>query len=374
MPPARRRTGAEAAERNRDPTITTEHVNAQTGESTSSAGGGRGSGSEGSAGMSDNEIAEQLLALAEESFEGTQAEWDAYRADMLRRIADGSNALSTSGFIGSQEETGLVGDYRELFGDLFGEDIEAADYVGDYSSQAGRARGDEWAMGQARDTLQDLRERGQEGITPIERLQMEMARRDQESQQRSSREAALRDMRSRGFGGSGMEMAALLGTQQETANRRALENQAAMAGAQQRSDRALGQAGQLGLGIDQQAFGQDYQRGQARDRASEFNNNLRADYDQYVTGTQLANREQQWGAGGEVLSEGQEASRQRYKYNVAPAIWGTESAGRYLSPRKPDTASTTDALKSIWGAQQAERAASSLEDDGFNLTDPTTWF
>lgn len=307
--------------------------------------------------MDEQDILQQLLELEKERFKGSQEEWNKYRDTMEALITGGRDALQTSGLIASGEQQGYVDEYQDAYKDLFGNPITASPYAGDYESQAAKARGDEWALGQSRETLKDLRERSQQGLTPIERLQMEVARRDQESQQRASREAALRDMRARGFGGSGQEMVALLGTQQETANRRALENAAAMANAQQRSDRALQMAGGLGLDINQQTFGQEFSRGQQADKAAEANRQFKLDWDRHRVKTEMENRGQTWGAQGDVTGAQTDLSNRRYGWNIAPSVWATESTGSYMNPKAPDTSGTREALSTILGYKQAERAA-----------------
>ena len=118
--------------------------------------------------------------------------------------------------------------------------------------------------------------------TPEEQLMREVARRNQERDLRSSKAALDSQLRTRGAYGSGAELAGFLGSQQELAQRRSLEEMMANANAQKRSMAALGQYGNQAFQLGQQ----DTTVGSLQDLNSRFNSTSQQNFQQFKTKTQ----------------------------------------------------------------------------------------
>lgn len=91
------------------------------------------------------------------------------------------------------------------------------------------------------------------GETAQEKLQRELNRREMENQLKASGDARAQNMKARGVYGGGDELSSALGAQQESANRRMLEDMAARASAGQRQMSALGLEQQASSGLSSAA-------------------------------------------------------------------------------------------------------------------------
>jgi len=118
--------------------------------------------------------------------------------------------------------------------------------------------------------------------TAAEKLMREMSRREQEQTLRSQSEAQANQLRSRGAYGSGAEVAGFLGNQQETAQRRSLEEMQANANAQQRAMQALSTYGNQSFQLGQQ----DQASGALQDANARFNSQSQQQWKQFQTKTQ----------------------------------------------------------------------------------------
>jgi len=91
------------------------------------------------------------------------------------------------------------------------------------------------------------------------------------NQARGAEQAIQQNMQARGMGGSGMEMAARLSSQQAAATRNANQSMTVAGMAQKRALDAMMQSGQLGGQIREQAFGEDSRKAEAQDAINRYN-------------------------------------------------------------------------------------------------------
>jgi hypothetical protein len=117
--------------------------------------------------------------------------------------------------------------------------------------------------------MQDMAEN--KGLTAADKAQLADIALQEETAQRGSREAILQGARSRGVGGSGLEMLANLQNQQESASRSSQRDTQVAGMAQQRAMEALQNAGPMGGQMRGQAFGEESAKAQASDAIAKFN-------------------------------------------------------------------------------------------------------
>jgi hypothetical protein len=134
-------------------------------------------------------------------------------------------------------------------------------------SQAAMAKGDETAKSSRAEALRMLSQRAREGYNVEDMAAINAALGDVAAQERGSREAILRKLPAN----SGARTAALLSNQQaaaQQANRMGLD---IAAGSRRQALQGLAAQGQLAGQIESEAFNQAFQRGQAADVISRFN-------------------------------------------------------------------------------------------------------
>jgi hypothetical protein len=88
---------------------------------------------------------------------------------------------------------------------------------------------------------------------------------------RGAREAILQDAAARGIGGSGLELAAMLGSQQQAASDASRAGLQTAAEAERRALEAIIQQGQLGGQVSQEDFEKQARIAEAKDLISKFN-------------------------------------------------------------------------------------------------------
>lgn len=155
---------------------------------------------------------------------------------------------------------------------------EELKYIGDIqlaqqgaTSLAGQDISPEFMAAQ-RQALQGMQEVvGGRGITEADRAVLNQIAAEEANRERASREAILQGAQARGVGGSGLELAAQLQAQQESATRSAARNADVAQAAQQRYLQALAQTGEMGSQFGQQEFARGATRGQAQDIINQFN-------------------------------------------------------------------------------------------------------
>lgn len=120
--------------------------------------------------------------------------------------------------------------------------------------------------------LQQMQDVGaQGGLTAVDRAQLGDVQTQLDEQNRGQQQAILQNMRARGVGGSGLEAAAALQSQQAAATRGSRQGLDVAAMAQKRALEAMMSAGQLGGQIRQQGFDEQAQTAQAQDAINRYN-------------------------------------------------------------------------------------------------------
>lgn len=117
--------------------------------------------------------------------------------------------------------------------------------------------------------LSDITNSG--GLTAIDKAKMNEIFTDEDTKARGAREAIIQNAQARGMGGSGLDIAAQLQNQQESANRANTRGLDVAAQAQQRALDALAQQGQLGTQVAGQTFDQGAAKATAADAIAKFN-------------------------------------------------------------------------------------------------------
>lgn len=109
------------------------------------------------------------------------------------------------------------------------------------------------------------------GMTQADRLLASNAMNDASAQTARDQGAITRDLAERGLGGSGMELAMRLQSQQGAANTQANAAQQQAATAQQRALDAIMQRGNMASGMQDQSFNQQSKAASAKDLINQFN-------------------------------------------------------------------------------------------------------
>jgi hypothetical protein len=124
----------------------------------------------------------------------------------------------------------------------------------------------------ASEGLAELRNIAESGFSLQDQANMEEIRRRVAQQERGQREAILQSAQQRGVGGSGLEMASNLMSQQNAADRRALEN---LMTAARGEERRLG-ASQAAASLGSQLRGQEFGEARTMDEADRLINQFNA--------------------------------------------------------------------------------------------------
>jgi hypothetical protein len=136
-------------------------------------------------------------------------------------------------------------------------------------SEAAKAMADKQGLSSQRAALraiEDVYKQG--GLTAIDRARLEDIRRQNQMQERASREAILADLERRGLSGSGTELAARLANQQGTADRLSSEGLTVAADAERRALEAMALSGTMGRDLATDIFNRQYQTGSAADEVN----------------------------------------------------------------------------------------------------------
>lgn len=134
-------------------------------------------------------------------------------------------------------------------------------------SQAAKAQGSLEAQQTRMDALRQLARRAGEGYTVEERAAINAALSEVAQQERGSREAIMRKLPAQ----SGAQVAAMLANQQAAAQQASQTGLDIAAQGRRKALEALAQTGKLAGDIDVTQFEQAFQRGQAADVISKFN-------------------------------------------------------------------------------------------------------
>jgi hypothetical protein len=244
--------------------------------------------------------------------------------------------------------------------------LQTPTYKGGYTSAAGTASADPLSILGQYDAANRFRQLSDPSLTAAERSMMEISRRKQERDQRAARTAALSSLRGRGFASGGDEIAALLGSQQETGQRRSLEDLAARGQAVGRSMDALKGYGDITGQMREQSFGEQFKTGTARDATSEFNISQRQEYDKFVADLQQKELQNRFDRSSSLFEQGRAVTGDKYKRGVADEVYQLDALGAAPGGGSSGASSSiafTDYLKAIEGARQADEAAGILSDE-----------
>lgn len=151
-----------------------------------------------------------------------------------------------------------------------------------------QVQADQNAINQQTQALNTLGEISQTGLTDADRAAAREIQRQTAASDMARRKAILNDMQSRGFGGSGMELAAQLDNIQKSQENQAAENDRLIREAQSRQLNALSQTGNLAGQVRQQSFGEDSAKAEAQDAIRRFN----LQNQQRVADTNVGNKNQ----------------------------------------------------------------------------------
>ncbi len=220
----------------------------------------------------------------------------------------------------------------------------------DFGDFVGPAESDPLARTAQHMAAGEYARRAQGGFTGVEKAQQEINRRMQERNLRSQREAHMRGLQMRGARNSGMEVAQMLGAQQNTAERQMMQDMMNEANAQQRADRALDSGTALVSDMRGQSFGE-----------SSFNKGFEQQYNQNQA--RFVQDEKRRIASGDAAMAGAAAGTvaDAYTHATAPVNFAANTlSGQAVG--QPGSA-FADATKTMIGVNQADKAAASLNDD-----------
>lgn len=195
-----------------------------------------------------------------------------------------------------------------------------------YQPEAARAQGDQAGVDAARTSLGQLQGLAQTGWTDTGRGQYEaMLRRGQQASA-GVRQAALQGAAARGTASGGAGLLAGLAGGQQDANAAA---DAAVGFAAQGEQNRMGAsqaAGSLGMGLDAQQFGQQFERGSATDQFNQFATGAGFDAQQTAWG----NRMQQYEARAAREAEQHRRRMARLSLGISSGI---QAAGSFFGGR-----------------------------------------
>lgn len=324
---------------------------------------GRGTGPGGS--QDPGDPLERILALAEETGAENIADIDALIAEVMPSL---KTAQARADFLARAGLTVAHDAYVEA-----GIPVEIPEYRGDVESQAALAEADPESIEAQKWTLDELQDRSVAEITPEERFMMETARREQERDVRSRREAALQDMSARGVRSGGAEMSALLGAEQATAESRQMQDLGAQSNAVKRAMQALGMHGEQAGEIREQSFGEELQTGQEADAIDIFNKRFGFDYDTYKTDFEQEERDKGFDRGVEIGKEFRDVGQERFGREKDVAGAKTDLVGGKVKTRTDAAGMATEALTGLEAQRAKDAAIAKLEEDDSDWWNPFSW-
>lgn len=248
---------------------------------------------------------------------GAQARRDAANAENeADRMEAGWDALS---------------DYMPTPDDL-AVDYEQSEYAeGPTRSELGNAQADANAIGQQRyamDALRGIVDEG--GLTQADRARMQLGEMEVGRSMRASREADLAAMQARGMGGSGAEMASVLGAQQAGADGLFSRDAEMQIEAQRRRDAAISALGGMAGDVRGQSFDEAATRGSATDDLNRWNTERRQGW--YEDNTDRRNQSRESRSAARQQSYENRERQQAGKTNQ----WNSASAGRRADQARQD--------------------------------------
>lgn len=141
----------------------------------------------------------------------------------------------------------------------------------DYKSQAAGSAADPRSIEAQNNALQQFGSLTKPQETAEEQFMREKARTEQFRQEKSNRDAVMRNLSDRGMSGSGQELAMMRNSSAQNSQNRLLSDLGANANAGQRAMSALSSYGSLAGSMRDSSFNEDLARGSASDLASRTN-------------------------------------------------------------------------------------------------------
>lgn len=133
--------------------------------------------------------------------------------------------------------------------------------------------------------LENLRDQG--GMNLTDKANLQRIQNEEMGKELSQRQSIMEQARQRGTGGSGMELMALLNSNQAGTNRQSQRDLEIAGMAQDRALQAGGQAASLAGNVRGQDFSQESQIAAAKDAAAKFNASMMSGTNQFNVGNQL---------------------------------------------------------------------------------------
>ena len=143
--------------------------------------------------------------------------------------------------------------------------------INQHPSLAATATGSDQANKAQMQALQILQQTGQTGMTPQSQAALNQIRQQVSADTNAKQQAIQQQFAARGEGGSGAQLIGQLQAAQSGANQESTAGNQVAAMASQNALQAIGQAGTLGGQIQNQQFGEQFQKGQAQDVINQFN-------------------------------------------------------------------------------------------------------
>lgn len=206
-------------------------------------------------------------------------------------------------------------------------------------SQAAKAQGSLEAQQTRMDALRQLARRAGEGYTVEERAAINAALSEVAQQERGSREAIMRKLPAQ----SGAQVAAMLANQQAAAQQASQTGLDIAAQGRRKALEALAQTGKLAGDIDVTQFEQAFQRGQAADVISKFNEANRLE----AAARNEANRLAQANRAADLAFE----KAQRKALTLTGAAGGYETRGQRT---RESVGGVTSGVQSMAGTAMAQ--------------------
>lgn len=248
---------------------------------------------------------------------------------------------------------------NELLGNI--KDPELQDYVGDYVSQAASAAADPRDIEAQQRQLSKFESLSDPRITAEEKLMMELARRQTESDLRGQRGAIANNLQARGVYGSGAEITQNAMAQQEAASRQALEMLGAQANAQKRAMEALGGAADLSSSMRGASAQESQFRGSAADRAAEFNKGFKQRWNEYKAKLEADNNAAKVGRGVTAFKAGLDTNNSAVANQATLVDVGLKKAIGATGQYSGDTNNVLGTLKDTGTGYQYDKDKKELE-------------
>ena len=233
--------------------------------------------------------------------------------------------------------------------------------INQHPSLAATATGSDQANKAQMQALQILQQTGQTGMTPQSQAALNQIRQQVSADTNAKQQAIQQQFAARGEGGSGAQLIGQLQAAQSGANQESTAGDQVGAMASQNALQAIGQAGTLGGQIQNQQFGEQFQKGQAQDVINQFNAQNQVNQQMRNVGSQnqaqaanLGNAQQLSNANTqqanqELLRQNQ-AQNQQYLETLSRAQAIDQGANQYAGQMNDAGSAASQAAAAPWQA------------------------